>query len=1380
MRNNLRYLLIVAVLPILSVLLLPGISAARKDITQGKSDGSSLAHEPLGAARFLIAGFLAADEGFADMGVVKTASSDEALAGSNLTYTIEVRNAGPEVALAATMSDDLPPGMTFVSLSAPAGWICSTPDVGSGGNVTCTNAALAEGSDDFFTLVVNIPSATEPGTFFINTATVSTVTPDPNEENNSYPAGTTVTTTGTDVSVTKSAGSEQVAPGANLTYTIEVRNGPRVAANVTLSDTLPGDTTFVSLSAPAGWTCSTPSEGSGGTVTCSRASLAPTNGVVFTLVVNVPTGAQPGTTYSNTATVSTTTTDTNSENDSSTVTTDVASTDLSVTKVDSPDPVIVENNITYTITAANAGPGSANSVVLSDTLPAGTTFVSVSAPGGWVCDTPAVGAGGTVTCDTAAFGPGSAVFTLVVKAGSSLPGGAVVSNTATIFSPTPDPNVGNESSTATTNVLSPATLSGTKTVSGQFTPGGNVTYNVVLSNTGIRAQSDNPGNEFTDVLPAALTLVSATASSGAAAVNLGTNTVVWNGIVPSGNSVAISIQATIKSGTAGQTISNQGTISYDADGNGTNEASTVTDDPSVAGNGNPTSFVPKNSPTISAVAVTRTAADPVSNSTIANVNDVEDAENTLSVTVNNGASATVNGVTVSNISVSAAGVVTANVVAACGATNATFTLKVTDSDGFSNTAPLTVTVNTNTAPTLSYSSPQTVAFGGSLTINPATGPSDNGSVSSIALQSQGTYTGSISVNSSTGAVSVSNAAPSGAHTITIRATDNCGTTTDASFNLSVGPAPTLSINNVSVTEGISGTTDAVFTVTLSAAINLTTKVDYQTADATALAGSDYQPTSGTLTFNPGETTKSITVPVVGDDANEPDETFQLNLSNPQNATLAVAQGTGTIINDDIPTPTLSINNVSVTEGISGTTDAVFTVTLSAAINLAAKVDYQTADATALSSSDYQPTGGTLIFNPGEIIKSITVPVNGDNTNEPDETFQLNLTNPQNATLAVAQGTGTIINDDVTGIQLSSASYSFGEGAGHAAITVIRAGDPSGATTVDYKTSDLADLNNCDVNTGDASSRCDYTAVGGTLNFAAGEASKTFTIPIIDDVYVEGPETLTITLSNVTGALLGTPATAAVTINDNDAAPGAPNPIDTNSFFIRQLYLDFLNREPDPPGLAAWLNTLNNCPAGDTTCDRVEVASAFFRSPEAFDRSYFLYKFYEAALIRQPQYGEFQQDLRLLTGFLTTEELEQRKQQFVEEFVNRAEFHALYDSFANGQPFVDAVLARAGAARPGVGAATVTTSNRMSVINRLGAGQITRGQALRELMEAPEISRRFFNKAFVVVGYFSFLRRNPDAAYLHWINVLNTTGDYREMIWGFMDSPEFRSRFGQAN
>jgi uncharacterized delta-60 repeat protein len=361
------------------------------------------------------------------------------------------------------------------------------------------------------------------------------------------------------------------------------------------------------------------------------------------------------------------------------------------------------------------------------------------------------------------------------------------------------------------------------------------------------------------------------------------------------------------------------------------------------------------------------------------------------------------------------------------------------------------------------------------------------------------------------------------------------------------------------------------------------------------------------------------------------------------------------------------------------------------------------------------------------------------------------------------------------LAFSILNYRYHEGTERATITINRYGDTTQAASVQYSTSDLAGLDTCDVVSGHASARCDYTAVGGTLTFAPGQSSQTFTIPLIMDAYMENAETLTVTLSNALGDLVVTQSSATVTIVGD--APIGPNPLGRRDFFVRQHYLDFLNREPEPSGLNAWLAILNNCPQGDTRCDEIEVSSAFFRSPEFFDRSYFLYRFYEAALGRQPQFDEYQNDLRRLTGFLSAEELEQRKRQFVEEFMARPEFRALYDSQVSAQQFVDAVLAKAGAARPGVGAATVVTANRQDVINRLQANQITRAQALRELMESPEVSQRFFNKAFVVVEYFAYLRRNPDAAYLHWINVLNTTGDYREMIRGFLQSPEYRSRFG---
>jgi uncharacterized repeat protein (TIGR01451 family) len=167
-------------------------------------------------------------------------------------------------------------------------------------------------------------------------------------------------------------------------------------------------------------------------------------------------------------------------------------------------------------------------------------------------------------------------------------------NTATVAAPggVTDPNPGNNSATDsdTISAAGGAAVSGTKTASGTFTVGSTVTYTITLTNNGTGAQGDNPGNELPDVLPPQLALVSANATSGTAVATTGTNTVTWNGTIGAGNSVTITIQATILPTAVGTTVTNQGTISYDSDANGTNDATAQTDDPS-AGGSSPTSFV---------------------------------------------------------------------------------------------------------------------------------------------------------------------------------------------------------------------------------------------------------------------------------------------------------------------------------------------------------------------------------------------------------------------------------------------------------------------------------------------------------------------------------------------------------------------------------------------------------------------------------------------------------------------------------------------------------------------------------------------------------------------------------------------------------------------
>jgi uncharacterized protein (TIGR03437 family) len=253
---------------------------------------------------------------------------------------------------------------------------------------------------------------------------------------------------------------------------------------------------------------------------------------------------------------------------------------------------------------------------------------------------------------------------------------------------------------------------------------------------------------------------------------------------------------------------------------------------------------PNPVPTINAVPVSRQQGSPASNATIANVSDANQAAGTLTVKVNDNTNATVNGVTVSSLSVSAAGVVTASVVTARTAANASFTLTVTDSAGASANATLNVTVTSNTAPTLTYGN-QSVAAGGSLTINPAAGPSDNGTLSSIVVQSQGSYAGTISVNNSTGIISLSGAKPDGQYTITIRATDNCGAVTNATFTLTV-TCPTITVNPATLPNGTIGT---AYNQTVSAT-GSTAPYSFMISAGALPNGLSLNPSSGAITGTP--------------------------------------------------------------------------------------------------------------------------------------------------------------------------------------------------------------------------------------------------------------------------------------------------------------------------------------------------------------------------------------------------------------------------------------------------------------------------------------------------------------------------------------------------
>ncbi len=397
---------------------------------------------------------------------------------------------------------------------------------------------------------------------------------------------------------------------------------------------------------------------------------------------------------------------------------------------------------------------------------------------------------------------------------------------------------------------------------------------------------------------------------------------------------------------------------------------------------------------------------------------------------------------------------------------------------------------------------------------------------------------------------------------------------------------------------------------------------------------------------------------------------------------------------------------------------------------------------------------------------ITLTSSGSGVGSGSVTFSVAPTvNFRTGTIQIADKVFKITQGAPLALAFTASQYAVSEGGARVLIGVVRPVNSAAAATVDYATSDTAGLTNCSVVNGVASARCDYATAVGRLTFAAGETSKTISIPIVDDAYAEGNESFTITLSNAIGSSLGTPATATVTVNDNETVNG-PNPIDQTPFFVRQQYVDFLGREPDPGGGTAWEAVINTCPAGDTTCDRIHVSSAFFRSAEFQGRGYFIYRFYPVAFGRKPDFVEFIPDLAKVSGFLSDAELEAAKVAFITEFMSRPAFVTKYNGL-NDTQYVDTLLATA----------QVSSPHRDFWIAALGNGTRTRATVLRDISESPEVYNKYYNQAFVVMQYFGYLRRDPDALYVNWINVLDTTGDFRGMVNGFMNSLEYRFRFG---
>jgi uncharacterized repeat protein (TIGR01451 family) len=340
------------------------------------------------------------------------------------------------------------------------------------------------------------------------------------------------------------------------------------------------------------------------------------------------------------------------------------------------------------------------------------------------------------------------------------------------------------------------------------------------------------------------------------------------------------------------------------------------------------------------------------------------------------------------------------------------------------------------------------------------------------------------------------------------------------------PLPSLSIDDVAVTEGDIGTTDAVFTVLLSAPSGRSVSVAYTTADVTATAGQDYAATFGSVTIPAGDTKAAIVVKVNGDLLEEPDETFTVTLVDPGAAVLSDDHvGTGTIVNDD-GAPEVSINDRTVLEGNDGTTPATFTLSLTAPSTSPVSVDWTTVDGTAVAGADYVAATGTLTFAPGDTTAPLTITVLGDLLDEFNEQFTVELTHPTNATIADGSGTGTIRDDDApVALSIDDVTVTEGDAGTTLASFTVTLSAPSGKPiSVDYTTASQTAL-----------AGKDYVPATGTLSIPAGDSTAQLTIDVTGDTAHEADEVFRVDLSNAVNAAISD-GSGTGTITNDDPAP----------------------------------------------------------------------------------------------------------------------------------------------------------------------------------------------------------------------------------------------------
>jgi uncharacterized repeat protein (TIGR01451 family) len=378
----------------------------------------------------------------ADLSISKFTPTTSASPGDTINYTITLTNSGPDDATAVVMTDTLPASLLFVSITEPAGFDCVTPAVGASGTITCTAATMADGTTAQFNLAVTVADGADSGTV-TNSASVASATGDPDDGDTSDPAPPVALGPVTaDLSISKFTGANSATPGTTISYTITVTNdGPDAAEDVVVTDILPAEVLFVSISEPAGFDCTTPAVETNGTITCTAATMANGASAQFNLTVRVADGADSGS-VTNSASVVSSTNDSDggdTTDPAPPVALGPAVADVSIVKTTTTTEAETGETVFFTITVSNAGPSTASNVVVTDELPAGLALVLAS-PSQGTCNGTT-----TVTCSLGDILAGAnATITLqTTVTGTS----GTVSNTATVTSADGDPDGDDNEST---------------------------------------------------------------------------------------------------------------------------------------------------------------------------------------------------------------------------------------------------------------------------------------------------------------------------------------------------------------------------------------------------------------------------------------------------------------------------------------------------------------------------------------------------------------------------------------------------------------------------------------------------------------------------------------------------------------------------------------------------------------------------------------------------------------------------------------------------------------------------------------------------------------------------------------------------------------------